>query len=389
MSSPTTHIEPGVAPVPSRPPDSAALVTGRLHIYVAFDWGDEVDLDRARQLAPGAIVALSRRPRTPTSIGYKPPPLRFRLAPVSLELPGVADARIEAVEATVFDFAAVSVSLQVPFRLSPAELTVLAGHLADTGSVLTLVQAVRRALEPLHQKMLPAVQKPYWHDNLWEEYFVFQFPPGAPFEPEPLLEDRAGWLAGLLRLEDQPLSAQEVAEAMRLPLRYGWHDLFIPDWAAAVLLDYERECDETLQVIEFANLQLLEYRHIDDRLDTFLTRADDFLRRAGRSRLPFWRGPETPLRVLGEFKVEANGLFERTGNVFKLVGDQYLARVYRLLATRFHLGEWERGIQRKLDVIEGVYKVLSDQTATFRTEFMEVIVISLIFLEILLAVFRH
>jgi hypothetical protein len=176
---------------------------------------------------------------------------------------------------------------------------------------------------------------------------------------------------------------------MRLPLRYGRHDLFIPDWAAAVLLDYERESDETLQVIEFANLQLLEYRHIDDRLDTFLTRADDFLRRTTRSRMPFWRGPETPLRVLGEFQVEANGLFERTGNVFKLVGDQYLARVYRLLATRFHLGEWERGIQRKLDVLEEVYKVLSDQTATFRIEFMEVIVITLIFFEILLAVFRH
>src|SRR5690242_1086900 len=82
MASPPTPIESAVAPVPSRPPDSAALVTGRLHVYVAFDWGDEVDLDRARQLAPGAIVALSRRPRTPTSIGYKPSPLRFRLAPV-------------------------------------------------------------------------------------------------------------------------------------------------------------------------------------------------------------------------------------------------------------------------------------------------------------------
>ena len=32
----------------------------------------------------------------------------------------------------------------------------------------------------------------------------------------------------------------------------------------AVLVD--RECDETLQTIEFANLQLLEFRHIDNRL---------------------------------------------------------------------------------------------------------------------------
>jgi len=83
--------------------------------------------------------------------------------------------------------------------------------------------------------------------------------------------------------------------------------------------------------------------------------------------------------------VEATGLFERTGNVFKLIGDQYLARAYRLLATRFHLRDWERSIQRKLDVIEGIYEVVSNRTVTFRTEFLEIIVIILIMLEIVLA----
>ena len=93
--------------------------------------------------------------------------------------------------------------------------------------------------------------------------------------------------------------------------------------------------------------------------------------------------------MLGELKVEANDLFERTGNVLKLVGDQYLARVYRLLATRFHLEEWEGSIQRKLEVAEGVYKVVADQANTFRTEFLELVVILLIVLEVLLAIFHH
>ena len=95
------------------------------------------------------------------------------------------------------------------------------------------------------------------------------------------------------------------------------------------------------------------------------------------------------MRQLGELKVEANGLFERTGNVLKLVGDQYLARVYRLVAGRFHLEEWEQNIQRKLEVAEGVYQVVSDQAVTGRTEFLELVVIFLILLEILLAVFHH
>ncbi|HZY83321.1 MAG TPA: hypothetical protein VFE78_00710 [Gemmataceae bacterium] len=380
MSSP--DVTPATAPGP--PP--AEVLAGRLHVYVAFDWGDEIDLEHAGRLAPGAALALSRRPRTPTSFTYKPPPLRFRLAPVTLDLPGGQRTTAEATEATVFDFAAVSVAFRVHFRMTAAELTALAGHLAEPATGAALIQAARAAVGPLHEKLLPTVQAPRWQDDQWEEYFVFQFPPGEPLTPDVLLGERAGWLAGLLRLEDQPLSAEEAAEAVRLPLRYGRHDLFLPDWAAAVLLDHEGECDETLQTVEFANLQLLEYRHIDDRLDAALAGAN----RATRGGwLPIWRSHAAPLRRLGELKVEANGLFERTGNVLKLIGDQYLARVYGLLATRFHLREWERSIQRKLEVIEGLYKVVADQTVTFRMEFMEAVVIGLILLEVLLAVFRH
>jgi len=365
------------------------LLTGRLHLFVAFDWGEEIDLDQAGRLAPAAVLKLARRPRTPSSIAYKPPPLRFQLEALALELPVLGRTHVSAIEATVFDFAAVSVALHVPLRATPADLTALAGRLADPSAALALVQTAHRALEPLYERLRPSIQKPFWHADLWEEYVVFQFPPAIPADPGILLKERTGWLASLLRLEDQRLSEAEIAEAVRLPLRYSRDDLFVPDWAAAVLLDEEQACIETLQTIEFANLQLLEYRHIDDRLDVVLARADRLIRRVARSRLPFWRRTDAPLQVLGELKVEANGLFERTGNVFKLIGDQYLARVYRLLATRFHLSEWERSIQRKLEVIEGVYRVVSDQTISFRMEFMELIVILLIFLEVLLALFRH
>jgi hypothetical protein len=188
-------------------------------------------------------------------------------------------------------------------------------------------------------------------------------------------------------LESGALSKEEIREAVRLHLSYSPTDLFVPDWAAAVLLD--QDCNETLQTIEFANLQLLEFRHIDNRLDNALAGASRLVETARRSRVPFWRSYYRPLRTLGELRVEANGLFERTGNVLKLLGDQYLARVYRLVATRFHLREWERNIQRKLDVAEGVYQVVSDQAATYRTEFLEIVVIVLIAVEIALSLGRH
>jgi hypothetical protein len=370
---------------PPLDPDSSALFPGILHIYVAFDWGEEIDLERARRLVPAETVQFPRRRRTPPSIVYRPAPLRLSLTPGAVDLPEVGPVQ-PATEVTLFDFAAVSVALHVSFRLSPPALIHLAGWLADPAP---LVKAARTVLEGLHQRLLPAIHNPLWSDDLSEEYFVFQLlPEHGPAPAAHLLQSHAGWLAGLVRLENGPLSDEEIAEAVRRHLSYSPDDLFVADWAAAFLLD--RDCEETLQTIEFANLQLLEYRHIDNRLDDSLAGASRLLHPLTRSWLPwFFRSHVQPLRRLGELKVEANGLFERTGNVLKLVGDQYLARVYRLVAGRFHLTEWEQSIQRKLEVAEGVYQVVSDQAATNRTEFLEIIVIFLIFFEILLALFRH
>jgi hypothetical protein len=274
--------------------------------------------------------------------------------------------------------------MHVLFALDAAALSRLAGWLADSDPIII---AARKALEPLHRQLLPAIHDPLWSDDLSEEYLIFHLAPNCPFDPTYLLDAGAGWLASLVHLEAGTLGREEVREAIRLHLSYSPADLFVPDWAAAVLLD--QNCDETLQTIEFANLQLLEFRHIDNRLDDALAAASRLAETATRSRLPFWRSYHRPLRTLGELRVEANGLFERTGNALKLLGDQYLARVYRLAATRFHLREWERNIQRKLDVAEGVYQVVSDQAATYRTEFLEIVVILLIALEIVLTLLRH
>jgi hypothetical protein len=365
----------------SLPPGTWA---GILHIYVAFDWGDEIDLERARRLILARVHELPRRRRTPPSIAYRPAPLRLE-APMRLPALPWLGAVEGTADVTLFDFAAVSVAFHVPLRTTADGLRDLADSLADPSPV---VQAARAGLEPLHRQLLPAIQKPEWRDGLSEEYFVFQLTADGGCPTSDLLHGpHAGWLAGLLRLEAGPLSDEEVAEALRLHLSYSPHDLLVPDWGAAVLFD--RDCEETLQTIEFANLQLLEFRHLDNRLDDSLAEAYRMIHPLVESRLPFWRVHARPLRAVGELNVEANSLFERTGNVLKLVGDQYLARVYRLLVGRFHLEEWERSIQRKLEIAEGVYQVISDQAASYRTEFLEIVVILLILLEILLALFRH
>jgi hypothetical protein len=361
-----------------------ALVRGRLHVLVAFDWGDEINLDKARQLVPAELHALPRRRRTPSSIAFRPPPLLFRLDPIAVTMPELGGVQLQG-EATVFDFAAVSAGLYVPFELTGRSLSQLAGWLAEPAPV---VQAVRQALQPLYDKLRPAIQDAAWARDISEEFFVFEMPPGPPLpDVMQLLKAHGPWLASLSRLEPAPLSAEESTEALRLHLSYSPDDLFVADWAAAVLVD--RDCEETLQAIEFANLQLLEYRYIDNRLDDIVAGAFGVLHRPKHAPVPFWRSHARMLREMGDLNLEASVLFERTGNVLKLVGDQYLARVFQMLAQRFHAEEWRHNIQRKLEVVEDAYQIVSDQVDALRTQVLEVVVVVLIAVEIILALLRH
>src|SRR5262249_18237200 len=180
-------------------------LSGRLNIYVAFDWGDEIDLTVAKQQGAGVVLDMLRRQRTPASIAYRPPPLRFPLGPVVIAMPGLAGTPIRSAEATGFDFGGVSLALALPFSLPAKELLDLAARLTEPAAECGIVQAARSVLEPLFHKLLPAITRREWSEGLWEEYFVFQFQPTVGTAPEALLGKDAAWLAGLLRLEDEPL----------------------------------------------------------------------------------------------------------------------------------------------------------------------------------------
>jgi hypothetical protein len=96
---------------------------------------------------------------------------------------------------------------------------------------------------------------------------------------------------------------------------------------------------------------------------------------------------EKDLTHIAELQVDSALIFERVTNTLKLLGDQYLARVYRLVSQRFHLEEWDASILRKLETLENIYGKMSDRAATRRMEVMEWIIIMLIALSIAVSLF--
>src|ERR1700741_455982 len=103
-----------------------------VHLALAFDIGDEIDLVRARKILQGEPGQLPRRRRTPESFGYRPAPIRVELEPTGIHLPGECSFRsAPRSELTLFDFGAVSFSVQFPIDTTPRALLALAGNLAE------------------------------------------------------------------------------------------------------------------------------------------------------------------------------------------------------------------------------------------------------------------
>jgi hypothetical protein len=362
--------------------DPETPIDAIIHLAFAFDLGYEIDLERARPLLSGEAGGLTRRRRTPESIRYRPAPLRLALDASGVALPAPARA-VEPPRAdlSLFDFGAISLVFRFPVSMTPDELLALAGELAEPTE---LTASARLVLAPWLDRIRPVVTE-FEVSDLSEEYVIFQLGEATP----DWLETRRQWLAGLVRLESGPMSPQEVQEATRLSLSYAPNDAIVIDWAAAVVAD--RDCDDTIQVLEFANVQLLEYRHIDDRLDDRIERAYATIHPdRPRVRLPLVWSPthNDAVRQVRELEIEATSLFERADNALKLIGDQYLVRIYDLASARFHLSEWQNSIRRKLETVGNVYDLLLSQAGHRRAEFLELIIILLIAMEIVLAFFR-
>ena len=203
--------------------------------------------------------------------------------------------------------------------------------------------------------------------------------PNCPARLDQLAEQHGQEIACILRAEAGALSAQEVADAVSVQLSYGPEDLTLIDWNAALIFD--RDAGDVLDVLEFANIELLELRVLDAQLDDSLDRSYELLSRFTWQRL-LGLSRMSNLRRVGQMQVDGAILFERVSNALKLLGDQYLARVYRLASQRFHLAEWNAGNLRKLDTIESLYEKLSDRNANRRLEILEWIIIVLIAFEI-------
>ena len=357
------------------------VIKGSCTVMFAYDVGFGISLDRAERLLATSKTGRTQREylrydrKSPRSFEYRPAPLRLTRKGETIS---IGDHRTEPeVNFTVYDFGAVSVSYTIPIQGPLDGLARLSETLYENQS---LVADSRARVAALLNDMRDAVVKPGMLPMV-EDYIVYRaesFDCGDTFASDFVSHARSE-LAAVLRAERGPLSEQEISDATSSLVSYSTADAAIIDWNAAIL--FGPDMDDVIGVLDFANVELLEMRFLDDQLDRALECAYSATARRARA---YW-STGASLREVAGLQMDSSLLFETVNNTLKLLGDQYLARVYRKAADRFHLPDWDTSVLRKLNTLEGLYEKLHYRQTARRMEVLEWIVIILIATEIVAA----
>ncbi|GAC1545478.1 MAG: hypothetical protein NVS2B17_27840 [Candidatus Velthaea sp.] len=358
------------------------IAKGAFRAFFVYDVADTIDLPQLRTVRGEGVSRAPlqlRREASSDFIQYPVPPLIVRLP--DLEEYGAT------MRAKIFDFGVVAIRISVPYSGSMAEFGDLTRHLRLDERLEALARA---ALDDVLVEIADALDEP--HEALVEDYFILEVDRfDGPLEVSRLTGDFAPTLARLLLFEEKALVAGEVAEALRLSFSYYPDDFVAVQWDAAFVYDRAESAEAVEDILEFANSQLAEFRTYDARLDAELDAI--YALEPGRPVRHFLRSDRAARRAaqLRYLLVDILELTDRTSNALKIIGDAYYARLYRAIAARLGLADWQRQIDAKLHSVSEIYRVFQDRAQYARSEVLEIVIIVLVAFEAVLGILalRH
>jgi hypothetical protein len=369
-----------------RKPPKVKQYTGEVVYIYAFDVAYDMTRQPVRELLgqPVAQFVVDASKRSPRHLFFYRPQM-VRLPPLERIGPH-GPVRVERV-IKLLPVGAISITIRIPFEVLHVEDLVVYHDLQFSNG--SLHEEVRELAEAVRRELASHYIRPVSHLAEEEAYTVFCIDSPLVTEEGTNLSAE-NWMRGHRRpvaalLTQEPdidhLSKQESDESTGRFLSYYEHDLVVVDWDAAIIIDERRNFDETLYVMELANLQLAELEAYDRILDDSLERAYRDL----RSR-PF-RPRVGMLNELREIRIDLARFSDELSNITKFFGDWHLARIYQNISARFHLGDWHRTIDDKLQTLDDMYQLLNhDQTNRWML-MLEVTIVVLFVIDVIIILF--
>lgn len=358
------------------------ITSAEITVFQLFDVAEAIDLGFVSRVV-GRTATQSRiaqRPSTPSYIQYAQPPISF-----DGEMAGVPEIDGLRVRVKVFDYGVISLALVRRTAGSWVEFVADAHRYIENDA---LAQKAEDACRAIMARLSGAFGRPR-ERLLSEDYAVFvihRLDEGLDeaWSADELLLTRGDEIALLLLGERAPLSRQEKEEVLRTRISYLADDLVVPAWSAAFVYDREESAAATLEILEFANSQLLEFRYYDELLDAELTRIyADLQRRRWYDSLLRQRYTRTAAELHSLF-IDVNELTDRTENALKFIGDVYAARLFAMVAGRIALDRWKASVREKLETLGDIYRFVVEQSGLVRGQFLELMIVAILLFELAL-----
>ncbi|MGA9039425.1 MAG: hypothetical protein WB421_02715 [Terriglobales bacterium] len=361
------------SPEQARPILAETSIHGSVLVLIQFDVCEEIRLDELRQIfGARTLEQPSFKHPAPGYVRYQRPPVVEPIEPLVLE----SGERLEG-QIKYYDYGVLSVVFELPFSGDWDTLIRLGSRWVwDVDFEKHASRIVRQKLE----RSAPALVKPY-AEWLSEDYFIFHVREinGSPGATE-LIASHGAQIAQIVRGETAQLSEGERNEILQSRTSYYPHDLAVIGWNAAFLYDSEAGAETAIQLLEYANSQLLEFRHYDELLTRELEGVYAFLDK-GTGMLARWRLAKAATK-LHTVLLDVSELTEHADNAIKFLSDMFSARLYKLAASKVGVPDYKDLVTQKVHTAEELYRFMVDQFNQSRAFVLEALVVIILIIEL-------
>jgi hypothetical protein len=195
-----------------------------------------------------------------------------------------------------------------------------------------------------------------------------------------LIQHSGSRIAQVVRGDTGQLAESECNEVLQSRISYYANDLSVIGWNAAFLFDTTTGAETAIQLLEYANSQLLEFRHYDDLLTKELDRVYQLLDK-GTGLFARWRLAKSATE-LHTVLLDVAELTEHADNAIKFLSDMFSARLYRLAAAKVGVPDYKDLVTRKVHTAEELYRFMVDQFNQSRAFMMELTVVIILVIEL-------
>jgi len=351
---------------------------GAILVLIQYDVCEEIRLDALRQIVGARTAHATFKSQAPAYVRYMRPPVEETLEPLVLD----SGERLTG-EIKYYDYGVVSLVFELPFSSDWDKLIELSAHwTSDTNFEKLASRVVRQKLE----RAALALIKPYKEENwLQEDYFIFhvrEIDGSSSVRANDLLAEHGDRISQIVRGETATLSEGERAEILQSRISYYPTDLAVIGWNAAFIYDTQAGAETAIQLLQYANSQLLEFRHYDELMTRELENVYDFLEKGGTGTWARWRTARAASK-LHTVLLDVNELTERADNAIKFLSDMFSARLYKLCAQKVGVPDYKDLVQEKLHTAEDLYRLMIEQFNQSRAFVLELMVVVILIIELI------